>query len=139
MRDVRESRHPQSSRRSSEVGQFSLTSFREAQRVVVQACGRLILGHGADQLLWDAHVQPAIPTAIPTNVALDLSCVNDIDAQGLGLLAGLVRRARQRGTIVSLIAASRVVQRLGQMTRLDRALPGTWNERSRVFGCHAQV
>jgi hypothetical protein len=30
---------------------------------------------------------------------------------------------------VSLIGASRVVQRLGEMTRLDRALPGAWHER----------
>jgi ABC-type transporter Mla MlaB component len=42
------------------------------------------------------------------NVALDLSCVNDVDARGLGLLAGLVDRARGRGTTVSVIAASRV-------------------------------
>jgi hypothetical protein len=30
-----------------------------------------------------------------------------------------------------------VVQHLGQMTRLDRALPGTWNDRSGVLECHA--
>jgi hypothetical protein len=37
---------------------------------------------------------------------------------------------------VSVMAASRVVQRLGEMTRLDRALPGAWHERSGVLGCH---
>ena len=125
MRGVRKSRTLQTSSRSSRVRQFSLTSFREAQRVIIRACGRLIVGHGAEQPLWAAHVDQATAT----NVALDLSCVNDIDARGLGLLAGLVSRARQRGTIVSLIAASRVVQRLGEMTRLDRALPGAWHER----------
>jgi hypothetical protein len=57
--------------------QFSLTSFREAQRVIVRACGRLILGQGADQDLWAAHVD----LATATNVALDLSCVNDVAAQ----------------------------------------------------------
>ena len=45
--------------------------------------------------------------------------MHDVDARGLGLLAGLVNRARERGTIVSVIAASRVVQRLANMTRLD--------------------
>ena len=122
MRSVRESRNPQTSGRSPRVRQFSLTSFREAQRVVVRACGRLILGHGADQHLWAPHVDQATVA----NVALDLSCVNDVDARGLGLLADLVQRARRRGTIVSVTAASRVVQRLAEMTRLDRALPGAW-------------
>jgi anti-anti-sigma factor len=113
--------------------QFSLTSFHEAQRVVVRACGRLILGEGADQDLWSEHLDQATAT----NVALDLSCVNDVDARGLGLLAGLVNRARERGTILSVIGASRVVQRLGTMTRLDRALPGIWHERSGLLGCLA--
>jgi anti-anti-sigma factor len=115
------------------VRQFSLTSFREAQRVVVRACGRLILGHGAHEPLWARHMEQAMAT----NVALDLSCVNDVDARGLGLLAGLVRRARQRGAIVSVIAASRVLQRLAEMTRLDRALPGAWHERIGVLSCRA--
>jgi anti-anti-sigma factor len=132
MRGIHESRNFQTSSRSSRVRQFSLTSFRQAQRMVVRACGRLIVGQGADQDLWAAHVDEATAT----NVALDLSCVNDVDARGLGLLAGLVNRARGRGTIVSVIAASRVVQRLGEMTRLDRALPGAWHERSGVLGCH---
>jgi ABC-type transporter Mla MlaB component len=132
MRGIRESRNFHTSSRSSRVRQFSLTSFREAQRMVVRACGRLIVGQGADQDLWAAHVDEATGT----NVALDLSCVNDVDARGLGLLAGLVNRARGRGTIVSVMAASRVVQRLGEMTRLDRALPGAWHERSGVLGCH---
>jgi anti-anti-sigma regulatory factor len=132
MRSIRESRNPQTSGRSSRMRQFSLTSFREAQRVIVQACGRLILGQGADQGLWAAHVDQAA-----TNVALDLSCVNDVDARGLGVLAGLVDRARGRGTIVSVIAASRVVERLAEMTRLDRAVTGAWHERLGIVGCRA--
>ncbi len=125
MRSIRESRNFQTGSRSSRMHQFSLTSFREAQRIIVQACGRLILGQGADQDLWAAHVDQATAT----NVALDLSCVNDVDARGLGVVAGLVDRARGRGTIVSVIAASRVVERLARMTRLDRAVPGAWHQR----------
>jgi ABC-type transporter Mla MlaB component len=113
------------------IRKFSLTSFREAQRTVVRACGRLIVGQGADQDLWAAHVDEATAA----KVALDLSCVNDIDARGLGLLAGLVDRARARGTIVSVMAASRVVQRLAELTRLDLAVPGAWHERMGVLGC----
>lgn len=132
MRGISESRPPQTSR-SSRVRQFSLTSFLDARRVVVRACGRLILGHGADQDLWAVHVDQTTAT----NVALDLSCVDDVDAGGLGVLAGLVRRARQRGTIVSVIAASRVVQRLVEMARLDQVLPGIWHEPNGIPDCSA--
>jgi ABC-type transporter Mla MlaB component len=133
MRGISDSRNFQASSRFSRVRRFSLTSFREGQRVVVRACGRLILGEGADHDLWAAHVGQTTTT----NVALDLSCVNDVDARGLGLLAGLVDRARQRGTILSVTATSRVVQRLGKMARLDRALPGAWHDRSGILGCRA--
>ncbi len=124
MRRVSESINSQASTRTSPKRQFSLTSFREAQRIVVRACGRLILGQGADQDLWAAHVDQTTATT----VALDLSCVDDVDAQGLGLLAGLVDRARVRGTTVWVMSASRVVQRLVKMAHLDQVLPGTWHK-----------
>lgn len=130
---LHESRTPLTSSRSTAVRQFSLTSFREAQSVVVRACGRLILGHGANQDLWAAHVDETSAT----NVTLDLSCVDDVDARGLGVLAGLVRHARERGTSVSVIAASRVVQRLTKMTRLDQLLPGT--SRAGVSDCRTPL
>ena len=115
------------------VHEFSLMSFREAQRVVVRACGRLILGHGADEPLWARHLDQAAAT----NVALDLSCVNDVDARGLGLLANLVRRARDRGTSVSVMAASRVVQRLAELTGLHDAVAGAWRRPKRDVVCGA--
>jgi anti-anti-sigma regulatory factor len=122
MRGIRESSNSETSSRSSGLRQFSLTSFREAQRIVVRACGRLIVGRGADQDLWAAHVDETTAT----NVALDLSCVNDVDARGLGLIAGLVNRARGRGTIVSVMAASRVVQRLAEMTMIRASCGQAW-------------
>jgi ABC-type transporter Mla MlaB component len=97
----------------------------------VRACGRLVLGHGADESLWASQLDQYAAT----DVALDLSCVSDLDARGLGVLATVVRRAGQRGTTVSVLAASRVVQRLGELMGLDRALHGAWNERTGVFGC----
>ena len=134
MRDVPGSRHRQTAKSGLSGGrQFSLMSIREAQRIVVRACGRLVLGHGAHESLWASQLdQSAV-----TDVALDLSGVSDLDARGLGVLATLVRGARARGTTVSLIAASLVVQRLGEMTGLDRGLHGAWNERTGLFGCGA--
>jgi anti-anti-sigma factor len=130
MRDVHESRQQQMERNGLPRGrQFSLTSIREAQRTVVRACGRLVLGHGAEEALWTSHLDEATAT----HVALDLSCVKDVDARGLGVLAALVRRARQRGTTLSVIAASRALQRLVEITRLDNALPGAWNTRPGVL------
>ena len=131
MRDLPESTHRAAVDRDPSRGrQFSLMSIREAHRMVVRACGRLVLGHGAHDPLWASHLdQSAV-----TDVALDLSCVSDLDARGLGVLATLVRRARQRGTTVTVIAASRVVQRLGEMAGLDRALHGAWHARTGVFG-----
>ena len=121
MRVVPESIHRKASKGGlSEGRQFSLTSIREAQRIVVRACGRLVLGHGADEPLWASQLDQSAAT----EVALDLSCVSDLDARGVGVLATLVRRARQSGTSVSVIAASRVVQRLTAMTGLGRVLPG---------------
>ena len=121
MRDVPKSTHRQAGKSGlSRMRQFSLMSIRQADRMVVRACGRLVLGHGAHRRLWASH----LGQGAATDVALDLSCVNDVDAKGLGVLAELTRRARQRGRTLSVIAASRVVQRLGEMTLLERALPG---------------
>jgi hypothetical protein len=103
MRDVRESSHRQSKTGGVSRGpQSSLMSIREAQRIVPRACGRLVLGHGAHESLWASQLEQATMTP----VALDLPCVNDVDAQGLGVIAGLARRARQRGAAGSVIAAS---------------------------------
>src|SRR3954464_9182548 len=108
MRDVPESIHRKTAKSgSSEGGQFSLMSIREAKRTVLRACGRLVLGHGADEPLWASQLDQYAAT----DVALDLSCVSGLDARGLGVLATVVRRAGQHGTTVTVLAASRVVQR----------------------------
>ncbi len=134
MRDERETSQRETERDGmSNASQFSLMSFREAQHMVVRACGRLVLGHGAHERLWALHLEQTAAT----DVALDLSCVNDVDARGIGVLATLARRARQRGTTVSVIAASSVVQRLVEVTRLDRAIPGAWNKRIGLLSCGA--
>ena len=132
MRNVPESSPRQTA--ASELArerQFSLTSIRDAHRIILRACGRLVHGHGALESLWASPLEQS--AAI--DVALDLSCVNDLDARGLGILATFVRDARQHGRTVSVVAASLVVQRLGELTGLDRALRGAWNRRTGVLGC----
>lgn len=113
--------------------QFSLSAVRDATRVVIRACGRLTLGHGAEDALWASQIDAAGGAAI----ALDLSCVTQFDARGLGVLANLASRALQRGAGLSVIGASRVAQRLARLTRLDVAIPGNWNGRSGAPGCLA--
>jgi anti-anti-sigma factor len=132
MREERDSRYQHLAvHMSSKIGHFSLSSIRDSRRVVLRACGRLVLGHGAQEPVWSSHLD----VEVGTRVALDLSCVNDVDARGLGVLADLTRRSLQRGVTMSVIAASGVVQRMAEMTRLNRALPGTWNERKAALGC----
>jgi anti-anti-sigma factor len=106
--------------------QFSLSSIRDAKRIIMRACGALTSGHGADEALWTSQLE----RAEGREVALDLSCVSDLDAHGIGVLADLGRRAVQRGVRLSVVAASAVSERLARLTRLDRALPGDWHQRS---------
>lgn len=111
--------------------QFSLLSIQMAKRLVVRACGRLVLEHGADEAIWLSRLDQGSAT----DVALDLSSVNDIDARGLGVLAAFAKRALERGMRVSVIAASGVVERLAELTGLNLVLPGEWNERAGLFSC----
>jgi ABC-type transporter Mla MlaB component len=131
MREKHDSRRQLPVLTASKIGQFSLSSIRGAGRVVLRACGRLVLGHGAHEPVWAPHLD--LDTA--SRAALDLSCVKDVDARGIGVLADLAARAVQRGVTVSVIAASGVVQRLAEMTRVDRALPGNWNQRTGILSC----
>jgi anti-anti-sigma regulatory factor len=118
------------------TAQFSLAAFREATRLVIRACGRLTLGHGAEETLW----APQLVAAGESEVALDLSCLTDVDARGLGVLADLGRRALQRGIKLSVLSASGVTRRLARLTRLDRAIPGNWRDaRGHWRACHRGI
>lgn len=107
------------------VGQFWLSSARTAHGVVIRACGRFVLGHGAAETLWT----PFLDRGAHRRVDLDLSGVTEIDAQGVGVLASLVRYARSRGATLSVQAASEAAHTLARVTRLDSVLPGAWNDR----------
>ena len=54
---------------------------------------------------------------------LDLSGVTFCDAGGLGVLAGLQRRARPMGITLALTAPRPFMSRLLRITGLDRSLP----------------
>jgi anti-anti-sigma factor len=113
--------------------QFSLSAVRDATRVVLRACGRLTLGHGAEDALWTSQLD----AAGGPEMALDLSCVTHVDARGLGVLADLAGRAIQQGIGLSVVGASRVTQRLARLTRLEDAIPGKWEDLSDTFECRA--
>ena len=118
MRDVGESRPRQTETGGLARGrQFLLMSIRDAQRMVVRALDDgvdddrpfLVMEFVRGESLAD-YLEREGRMAI--DLALDLSCVNDNDARGLGVLAAVARGARQRGITVSVIAASSRVQRL---------------------------
>jgi ABC-type transporter Mla MlaB component len=104
---------------------FHLSSRRDRQRTILRACGRLVVGHGASSELWTSYLDRADGSPVD----LDLGCVTDADAGGIGVVAEALRRAAQRGITVSVIAASRVVDTLVRLTRLDRAI-AAWPERA---------
>jgi anti-anti-sigma factor len=90
--------------------------------LVVQACGSLSL-HSSD------GQSPLDVVADAYRVAWDLSLVTDLDAAGVGALAGAVRRANERGGSVYIRAASPVVHRLAALARIDTMVPGAWGTR----------
>jgi anti-anti-sigma regulatory factor len=103
--------------------QFQLTSATGPHGLMVRARGRLTLGHGATERLWEPHVTGG------GRVSLDLTGVTEVDARGLGVLASLARRARQNGITLSVAGASAVVSSLAVAVRLDRVLGGAWGNR----------
>jgi ABC-type transporter Mla MlaB component len=90
--------------------------------LVVQACGSLSLHSSDDE-------SPLDVVGDVSRVAWDLSLVTDLDAAGVGALAGAVRRAIERGGSVYIHAASPVVQRLAALARIDTKVPGAWEAR----------
>lgn len=90
--------------------------------LVVQTCGSLSLPSSEGD-------SPLDVVADVSRVAWDLSLVTDLDAAGLGALAGAVRRANERGGSVYIQAASPVVHRLAALARIDTMVPGAWETR----------
>ena len=100
--------------------QFQLISTPGPNGLLVRAFGRLSLGHGAFDGLWEPHFRRGC------RISLDLTEVTEMDARGLGVLVGLARRARQDGIAISVAGASPAVSSLAALVHLDQILGGDW-------------
>ena len=56
-------------------------------------------------------------------IVADLDRVSFIDAAGLGVLAGVARRAAAHGSSLHVVCARRQTRRLFRLTKLDRVIP----------------
>jgi len=71
-------------------------------------------------------VRQAVITAVggPSgDVVLDLSAVDFIDSSGLGIVIGALKRVRNRGGRLRVVAAEPQVVKVFELTELDRILP----------------
>ncbi len=100
--------------------QFRLDTVRPGYtyQALLQAAGRLVLGHGADRRFW----APILDGSERIDILLDLAGVTDLDAAGIGLIAELCRSMRRRGGTVRVFAASPRVETLLRLTGVDNAL-----------------
>ncbi len=64
-----------------------------------------------------------IATDGATHVVLDLTAVEFIDSTGLGVIVGSLKRLRGLGGDLRLAGADRGVQRVFEMTGLDKVMP----------------
>jgi anti-sigma B factor antagonist len=58
-----------------------------------------------------------------TNLILDLEGVDFLDSTGLGVIVGLLKRARTQGGDMRLVCTQARIRRLFEITGLDKAVP----------------
>jgi anti-anti-sigma factor len=92
----------------------------DAQGAYVKASGRIMPRVSSDLTAW----QPVLALAAGRTLTLDLCGVLRIDAAGLGLLATLTQATRGAAGDVRLVAAPPRVQRLLEISGLERVLCG---------------
>ena len=58
-----------------------------------------------------------------TRIVLDLSGVDFLDSTGLGVIVGVLKRARTMGGDLALVCPNQSVRRVFEITALDRTMP----------------
>ncbi len=105
---------------ASELGRIEL-------RVEAPAPGTVVLSVAGEA---DLHVAPELRDAIASVVeegasglVIDLSATTFVDSMALGVLLGAMKRTRERGARMCLVAPRAEVRRVFEITLLDRVLP----------------
>jgi anti-anti-sigma factor len=99
--------------------QFGVDIVRGRDLATLLCRGRLVFDHGAPVLRDAAHRELSRAHVL----ALDLGSLTQVDANGVGVLAGLCDAAQRMGRGVVLVGTTDRVSRLLHLTRLETLLP----------------
>jgi anti-sigma B factor antagonist len=86
---------------------------------ILRVNGSLAADEDEDELMAFRQAVDNVLTAGCTNLAIDVSAIDTIDAEGLGELTRALRRVSGRGGRFTLIGPPQSVKRLLAVTRLD--------------------
>jgi anti-anti-sigma factor len=98
---------------------FGVDIVRGRDMATLLCRGRLVFDHGVPLLRDVAHRELSRGHV----VALDLGSITQIDASGVGVVAGLCDAAQRMGRGVVLLGATDRVSLLLHLTRLDTLIP----------------
>jgi anti-anti-sigma factor len=94
---------------------FEVVTVRGGAATILSCRGRLVAEHGAAALRCAARRELSAGRLL----ALDLACVTQLDARGVGILAEACDVARMRGARILLAGANARIRRLLRLTHLD--------------------
>jgi anti-sigma B factor antagonist len=98
-------------------------SFRSLDTgTAIEVTGRLVAGSSGRELLRLRRTVIRLVDEGSVHLILDLSCVTDIDAEGLGTLVAIYRMVKQVGGCLTVAAPNSYVRCLLSVTRLDTVI-----------------